>query len=477
MNEKQLNPQKTKRRKLGIHLTSSDIFEQYIFPEISDIIYDFLWTDLFCGEGNLLFPILEKIPKYKRSEYFREHIFLSDIQEKMIQICKKKALSLGISHKLIENNIIASDNLANFPKLLKNKKYPIYHITNPPYLYLGYIQKNEDTQSHLKYFTEKNKGYQDLYQIAMMNDLRERIDNLIYIIPSNFLFGASVSNKFRNDFLKFYDFRKIITFETKIFEHTGTNILIGFFKRKKTPSISTLEFSGKKVKKNKEITLNYHLNPKYNFRAGTEFNEFLENFHTLHPLKVNYYLKLSDIEDNRGNNQLDVIDSSKYRSGNYLKKKIYVNKELFNTIKSNVLFVKTVDSGSFDGRAGLYEIKESFKVDGILVSGNTYRTSPIHLFLEPILSIEDQNLLKKYFNFVLEHFRKLLDSEFLTTYKYSNAEYTRKYLGLRQVRKLIKTFPILDFRSKDKALLTKFIEDMDFDKIRSILEEFLYKSS
>jgi hypothetical protein len=42
---------------------------------------------------------------------------------------------------------------------------------------------------------------------------------------------------------------------------------------------------------------------------------------------------------------------------------------------------------------------------------------------------------------ILEHFREKLDSEFLTTYKYSNANYTRKYLGLTQVRKIIETFP------------------------------------
>ncbi|MHA1235971.1 MAG: hypothetical protein ACTSQL_12935 [Promethearchaeota archaeon] len=59
---------------------------------------------------------------------------------------------------------------------------------------------------------------------------------------------------------------------------------------------------------------------------------------------------------------------------------------------------------------------------------------------------------------ILEHFREKLDSEFLTTYKYSNAIYTRKYLGLTQVRKIIETFPYeLDLLKKKnlKALIEK----------------------
>lgn len=52
------------------------------------------------------------------------------------------------------------------------------------------------------YFSGPNNGYQDLYQIALINDLRNNIFNMIYIIPTNFLFGFSVSNKIRMDFLK-----------------------------------------------------------------------------------------------------------------------------------------------------------------------------------------------------------------------------------------------------------------------------------
>jgi len=105
------------------------------------------------------------------------------------------------------------------------------------------------------------------------------------------------------------------------------------------------------------------------------------------------------------------------------------------------LFVRTVDTGTINGRAGLYNIKEVFEADGILVTKAKYRTHPIQIFFDPALTVDEQKLLMNYFNLILEYFRQKTDSEFLTTYKYSNSKYTRKYLGLSQVKKLIQTFP------------------------------------
>ena len=63
-----------------------------------------------------------------------------------------------------------------------------------------------------------------------------------------------------------------------------------------------------------------------------------------------------------------------------------------------------------------------------------------------------------------------MDSEFLTTYKYSNADYTRKYLGLTQTRKLIETFPYKLTKSY-KTNLNTFIKTERFDAILNILNQ------
>jgi hypothetical protein len=460
------------RRTLGVHLTSTDIFLEYIFPEIEGELYNHIWVDLYCGEGNLILPILDSVPKENRDEFFSKHIFLYDIQQKMVNKCIENAVSYGLSEDLAKINIKQRDNLKNYPRELLKKELPVYHITNPPYLYLGYIRKHKETERHLEYFEKENEGYQDLYQIAMINDLRNNIENLIYIIPSNFLFGAAVSNKFRMDFFKFYNITKMYIFETQIFEFTGTNICIGFFQRKKKIGQSIIQFDGIKIKKKNEIlNQSYNLNPKWKYRAGADFDNFTQKYKAKNPLKVKYYLLNDEVENNQGSQIIGVIDTNAYISNDYKRLKLKVNEKLKISVLSNILYVKTVDTGSYEGRAGLYEIKKDFNVDGIYVSKATYRTSPIQIFLEPTLSFSDQILLKLYFNFVLEYFRETLDSEFMTTYKYSSAEYTRKYLGLTQVRKLIQTFPILDLENEKKRILVDNIESKDFKGIFSLLEE------
>ena len=471
-NRKELRDNKH-RRSLGVHLTSNEIFLNYIFPEIRDLLWNYIWIDLYAGEGNLILPVLNTISTEHRIRFFKEHIYLYDIQPEMVKNCIKNAENFGIPYEVARENIKLRDNLESFPTFLKNKQLSLFHITNPPYLYLGYIRKHEETQKYLKFFEGLNEGYQDLYQIAMINDLRNNVEDLIYIIPSNFLFGASVSNKFRMDFLKYYKIIKSIVFETRIFEHTGTNICIGFFKRKKAPKLTNVEFKGIKIKKEDIIIEKaYLLKPKFKYRAGSEFDEFLKEYRVKNPLKVNYYLLKDEVIKNKGNNEIIVIDANNYQNNEYKRLILQINDELKKKVDSNILYVRTVDTGSYDGRVGLGMISEDFDVNGIYVSGNTYRTHPIHIFFEPIISVEDQKLLKNYFNFILEAFRESLDSEFLTTYKYSNAKYTRKYLGLTQARELIETLPIIDLNSINKKLIKDLIDKRDFEEILKSLINF-----
>jgi len=222
------------RRKFGQHFTSPEIFESYILPEIKEHLNNYIWVDLFAGSGNLILPILKTIQKKHRIDFFKEHIYLFDVQEQCIEETINHAVSLGIPRDIAEKNIILNDSLKSYPKILSksNLKFPIFHITNPPYLYLGYIVKSKETQKYISLFQGDNKGYQDLYQLALMNDLRNNVKDMIYIIPSNFLFGNSVSNKIRDDLLKYYRIKKMYIIEKKIFKHTGTNVMITFFERK-----------------------------------------------------------------------------------------------------------------------------------------------------------------------------------------------------------------------------------------------------
>jgi hypothetical protein len=180
----------------------------YILPEIAPVLTQYRWVDLFAGKGDLIFPILERIPPADRAEFFAEHIRLYDIQPQMVAHCIQRAVALGVPEPLAREHIRQRDTLADYPDEILRSPLPVYHVTNPPYLYLGYIPKHPETRPYLRYFTGRNEGYQDLYQIALINDLRHAVPKMAYIIPSNFLFGDAISNKIRDDLLDAYTIRK-----------------------------------------------------------------------------------------------------------------------------------------------------------------------------------------------------------------------------------------------------------------------------
>ena len=424
-------------RSLGEHLTPSGVFNEFILPKIKPRVNEYTWVDLFAGEGNLILPILDTIPADDRPEFFSRHIYMFDLQEKMVKKCIQNAISYGIPEKLAESNILAKDTLDEFPDILRRTANPVFHITNPPYLYIGYIAKQKERPGNIRYFTGENKGLQDLYQIALMNDLRNSISQMIYIIPSNFIFGHSVSNQIRRNLLSSYNIKDAIIFEKRIFENTGTNVAICFFEKTNLES-DTIKFTALKINASIRKRI-YTLKKDSDYRAGSYFDEYVQK-NRKNLLNVNYYLKKEEIDRNTGWIAVTLLNSKEYKGGKYTKRKFFINENLYSKIRSNPVFLRSVDTGSENGKAGLYSIKEVYDADGVYVEGNTYRTNPIQVFIEPRLSEKQMNFVIGNFNKTLNRLREKTDSEFMTTYKYTNnSRYTRKYLGLNQARALLET--------------------------------------
>ncbi len=163
------------------------------------------------------------------------------------------------------------------------------------------------------------------------------------------------------------------------------------------------------------------------------------------------------------------MDVNNFTNG-YFGFDIYnVNEKLYKKLQNNPLFIRTLDTGSWEGRVGIYNIKEVFGVDGIVVTKERYRTHPIQIFIEPEICLEDIETLKNYFNLMLEYFRDITDSEFLTTFKYSNSNYVRKYLGLSQTKKLLETLPIHLMTHDEKRFLKILIEQKNIESIKEFL--------
>jgi hypothetical protein len=354
---------------------------------------------------------------------------------------------LACPNSLAREHIRQRDTLADYPDEILRSALPVYHVTNPPYLYLGYIPKHPETRPYLRYFTGRNEGYQDLYQIALINDLRHAVPKMAYIIPSNFLFGDAISNKIRDDLLDAYTIRKAYLFEQSLFEHTGVHVMIAFFERKPYACREVQAFEAVKVN-HTAWARRYRLSPKWHYRAGSEFEEFATLHRAARPLKVRYYLHWETVQQHAGAYPLRLVDANDFSGKGYRVLEVGVNAALYEQVKANPLFVRTLDTGSADGRAGLYFIPEVFGADGIVVTKATYRTHPIQVFHRAAPTAGRPAPAAGLLQPAVGTLRALTDSEFMTTYKYSESAYTRKYLGLSQAKALIETFPYWSFPIK-----------------------------
>ena len=220
---------------------------------------------------------------------------------------------------------------------------------------------------------------------------------------------------------------------------------------------------------NKTQKKTYRLSSKNFYRAGGEFDEYVSHFRSKMLLKVKFYLTLKEIEGNKGQNLIKLLDVNSFSNGYFRFNTYKVNQKIYNRLRTNPLFVRTLDTGSWEGRAGIYNAQETFGVNGIVVTKEKYRTNPIQIFITPELSKDDLSLLKNYFNLMLEYFRDVTDSEFLTTFKYSNSDYVRKYLGLSQTKKLIETLPLHLMPSDQKNILRILIEQKNVEGVKDIL--------
>ena len=478
-----VNQKRLPKRKQGAFYTPTELFDKYIYPEISDILWDYTWIDLFCGRGDLIIPLLSHIDPRERADFFAGHIKCFDVDLTALKRLSNRLKSMGIPDDIIERNLMQADTLEQFPEF--DYDFPLFHITNPPYLYKGFIPKTKETRVLLRYFKGEREPLQDLYQVALFNDVKAGLPRMIYIIPANFLFGDVVSNFIRDVVFRYYRLNRVVIFERKVFEDTDVNVCICSFTRKERPDESPQVVPAIKISWCSEKTRTYVLSKEYRWRAGSEFYEVVRRMRAKYPLRVKLYLTYKEVQQNPGEYEVTVLDVNTYKP-----KVISVSKSLAERIRSNILFLKTLDTGSIEGRAGLYEHRQIFNVEGLLVTRSfTYRTHPIQVFFEDGITPEEQLFVKMWFNELLETLRSALDSDFMTTYRQTTKHYTRKYLGLKQAIMIIETCPLKDLSAEERKWIRNYIKRGEIEavkqwirrtvrkKVSAILKELLKEGS
>jgi hypothetical protein len=197
---------------------------------------------------------------------------------------------------------------------------------------------------------------------------------------------------------------KINYFTTRVFKDTTYNVIAFYYlKKKKTNSQMSIKFNVYPENKKFELTL-YQ---KYNWQIGGEF------LHKIKGSKNKLGLRRLEIDDIK--NGRHIINTALNHIN--LRKTFSVSDDIYNRIEKNIVLLKAIDTGTEEGKIALENIKD-YGIDA-LISIKTSRNQ-IQIMFPDFVSLDEQNLIIKRFNEVLNRQRERYFSLFMTNFRDNN---------------------------------------------------------
>lgn len=293
-----------------------------------------------------------------------------------------------VDKKLINKKIHYNDSLNNHGAYR-------FVLTNPPYLNVN----KADIRIKNKYFTSND--FEDLYQIALSSIMNS--EEGIVIAPINFL-SAENSKKIRNLFFSKFKIVEMNYFKHQVFSDTTYNVVAFYYKKK--DDLFEDSFTIKTHIYPEDKLADITLNKRFSWIIGGEVLIKIRNQENILGIRR---LTEKDLEKESG--------SIKIRAAyNHIKDilEVHISKELYNLIRSNVILLKAIDSGSKDGKLALENIK-NYDLE-CLISKESSRHM-IYLIFEKQLKIYEQEKIIKLFNKEINKLRHNHLSLFLTNYR------------------------------------------------------------
>jgi len=285
------------------------------------------------------------------------------------------------------------------PPDLKGK----YIITNPPYL-----AKNKTKNKDLFFAYDTNDLYKASLKMIMGYDIfaksycRDGCEGGIIIVPLNFF--SDRDWKLRRDFLEKYKVISLNIFEERVFKDTSYTVCAFNFKKREKDELQRFRIriypdylTNSQVRTESGGT-GYHLRPTLsdnnNYTIGYQFNELIRD--KSKKVKVSRLVENVELGDN------------------------FISK----------LYLRSIDTGSMEGRIGLSIKNEPFY-------GKISTRTSATIVLSEVFSEEEQLIVVKKFNDILEKYRKKYYSLFLTNFRNSTSHYARKRIDFKMAFDLI----------------------------------------
>ncbi len=279
-----------------------------------------------------------------------------------------------------------------------------YIITNPPYL-----AKNKTKNKVVFDAYDTNDLYKAAIKMFMGWDIETRVydDNKnckggIVIVPLNFFCDRDW--KLRKDFLSRYKIICLNVFEEKVFKDTSYTVCAFNFREFRHPT------------EKQKFRIRFY--PDYN--TNSDFKKDKRECH----------LRCILNEDNKYTLGYNFIKLTKDRSEKIKVGRLVGYKELEEGWCISKLSLRAIDTGSNDGRIKL-TIRES------PFYGKVSDRSLATIIFSKEIEIEKQEIIAVKFNEILEDNRDKYHSLFLTNFRNSTVNYSRKRIDFRMAFGLI----------------------------------------
>lgn len=381
------------KKQLGQFFTKKS---DYIFQGLEKYIKGKNVVDPFAGEGDLLIWAKQKWAK----------------------TVKGVDVDRGYTRK---NSISYGDSIKN------PLKYQ-FVLTNPPYLNVN--KASEEIKE--RYFTDSK--FEDLYQLSLYSIMDS--EEGIVIVPINFL-SAENSRKIRDIFFNKFEIVEMNYFTCQVFPDTTYNVT-AFYYRKKNNSLDTkFTIKTRIYPQNKKMDI--ELKKDFGWTINGSFLKIIKS--QKNELGI-YRLTEEDVKKNHGNIEVPA-------AYNHVKNSIpiSVSKGFYDLIKSNIILLKAIDSGTEKGKISLDNIRK-YKAD-CLVSKESSRHM-IYLIFENKVSIPEQEKIIDIFNREINRMRDEYSSLFLTNYRDNG----RKRISFDFTYKFINYIYFNELNNKQKSLFT-----------------------
>ncbi len=357
----------------------------------------------FTTKSDYILKDLEKFVKNK--EVVDPFVGSGDLMNWAKRNGAKSTAGFDVDKKYVKGrNIFLNDSINNV------KSYR-FVLTNPPYLNIN--KANKETKE--KYF--RKYQFEDLYQISLASIMDSKEG--IVIVPINFL-SAENSKKIRDLFFSKFKIVAMNYFKQQVFPDTTYNVVSFYYRQKEDIYDNNLVIKTSIYPEGK--TTNIELQKKFHWSIGGSFLSVIKN--QKNNLGI-HRLTEKDVEEEKGSIRIKA-------AYNHVNEKLNVgiSSKLHRQIKSNILLLKAIDSGSDDGKIALEDIR-TYDVD-CLISKPTSRNM-IYLLSDEKWQLGEQKEIIKLFNSEINLLRDNYMSLFLTNFRDND----RKRISFNFVYKFI----------------------------------------